>query len=267
MMPRGPSPGLAARYHVRVRLLVISDIHGNLAALEAVLDDAQARKYRETAFLGDALGYGPRPREVLALLRELDPICVLGNHDAWALEIARGGDPVGDGVVGQALRWQLGQLAPGDLKWVGEWPDGFDDDQIGGRYRHGSPSALNTYVDSLQDAREAFAQWGGRLCFVGHTHLPSAYASLIAPTGAWIKHHALSDGGPYQVPPPARVILNPGSVGQPRDGDPRASYAIYDSRTGVFEVFRVRYDIARTQAEIREAGLPEVLASRLEIGN
>ncbi len=249
-----------------VRLLVLSDIHANLAALEAVMADADRRGYDRAVFLGDALGYGPRPAEVLARLRDLTPTSVPGNHDVWALALARGEAPIGDGIVRQALTWQLAQLAPGDLDFVRRWPDGVEDAEVGARYRHGSPTDLNTYVDSLVSAREAFADWGGRLAFVGHTHQPGAFVTLSAPVGGWTKHQSLSEGGTYMVPPSVRAILNPGSVGQPRDGDPRASYALFDSRRGAFEVLRVPYDVPRTQAEIRAAGLPGVLADRLGVG-
>lgn len=249
-----------------VRVLFLSDIHGNLAALEAVLADAAKRSYERVVFLGDALGYGPRPREVLATLRELGATSVPGNHDVWALALARGETPIGDGIVRQALGWQLSQLRPADLEELRRWPDGIEDTEVGGRFRHGSPTDLNMYVDSLASAREAFGAWAGRLAFVGHTHLPGAFVTLSAPVGGWTKHQGLTGGGSYLVPPSARAILNPGSVGQPRDGDPRASYALFDTRRGAFEVVRVPYDVARTQAEIRAAGLPGVLADRLEVG-
>lgn len=249
-----------------VRVLFLSDIHANLAALEAVLADAGKRSHERVVFLGDALGYGPRPAEVLATLRELNATSVPGNHDVWALALARGQNPVGEGFVRGALEWQLSQLSPADLDYVRHWPDGIEDPEVGARFRHGSPTDLNMYVDSLTSAREAFGTWGGRLAFVGHTHLPGAFVTLSAPVGGWTKHQGLPDGGSYLVPPSARAILNPGSVGQPRDGDPRASYAVYDTRRGAFEVFRVPYDVARTQAEIRAAGLPGVLADRLGVG-
>lgn len=254
-----------------MRLLLVSDLHANLAALRAVLADAAPRGFETVCCLGDMLGYGPRPREVLALLRELGGVCLLGNHDAWALQLARGETPLrGDGVVAQALRWQLGQLSEGDLAWLARCPEVCDHPDLlpGGtvRFRHGSPLSMLTYVDSLSSAREAFAGWDGKLCGVGHTHLPAVYATLNAPGGEWIKHQGLSAGGQIALPPGARVILNPGSVGQPRDGDPRASYALLDTARAVFEVFRVAYDVAETQAAVRAAGLPEVLGARLAVG-
>lgn len=248
-----------------MRLLVLSDIHANLAALEAVLAHAQDKSYDQVVHLGDALGYGPNPREVLETLRGLQPRCVLGNHDALALHLAGGATPDG-GLVSQVIGWQLEQLTPEDLKWVASWPDGIDDSQLGIRYRHGSPTSLDIYTDSLTAAREAFQDWLGRIGFVGHTHLPAVYATLNAPVGEWVTHQAFPKGGSYPVPPSARVILNPGSVGQPRDGNPQASYATFDTARNTFKVFRVDYDIARTQHDVEKAGLPDVMGARLSIG-
>ncbi|PYE48387.1 metallophosphoesterase family protein [Deinococcus yavapaiensis] len=252
-----------------VRLLLVSDIHANLAAFEAVLADADRRGFDAVYCLGDALGYGPRPREVMRLLQTREASCVLGNHDAWALEFLRGEAPVRrDGVVGQALNWQLSCLTPNELEFLAQWPDGRDErvDGTDVRFRHGSPMSYLEYVDSLASAREAFGRWEGRVCCVGHTHVPGVYTTLQGPPGDWLRYQSLTAGGRFSVPPNARVILNPGSVGQPRDGDARASYGLLDVTRGIFEVVRVSYDIARTQVEVRAARLPDVLAARLEVG-
>ncbi|GAA5514157.1 hypothetical protein Dcar01_02910 [Deinococcus carri] len=249
-----------------MRLLLLSDIHANYPALEAVLRDAEARRFDQVVHLGDALGYGPHPREVLTALRDLDARCLLGNHEQMLLEYAGGRREKQGSVVSAALLWQLGRLSGSDLAWVRSWRDGVDDPDVGARYRHGTPVSLDAYTDSVTAAREAFAQWQGRLAFVGHTHVPAVYATLNAPVGEWIKAQTFAEGGSYLVPPSARVILNPGSVGQPRDGNPHASYAIFDTGRGHFEVFRVPYDVARTQEAALAAGLPPVLAARLAIG-
>lgn len=249
-----------------VRLLLLSDIHANHTALQAVLNDAEKRRFDQVIHLGDALGYGPHPREVLDALRELDAICVLGNHDEMLLQYAAGRKESRDSIVSMALTWQLSRLSERDVAWVRLWRDGIDDPDVGARYRHGTPVSLDHYTDSVPAAREAFTQWQGRLGFVGHTHVPAAYATLNSPVGDWVKVQAFPDGGSYMVAPSTRVILNPGSVGQPRDGNPKASYAIYDSARGYFEVFRVAYDIERAQEAALEAGLPQVLAARLAIG-
>ncbi|CAM3393755.1 metallophosphoesterase family protein [Deinococcus saxicola] len=249
-----------------MRLLLISDIHANNTALGAVLKDASSRRYDQVIHLGDALGYGPNPREVLDVLRDLDAVCIMGNHDQMLLEYVDGKRATRDSVVSLALRWQIERLSERDIGWVRTWRDGIDDPDVGARYRHGTPVSLDDYTDSVAAAREAFGQWQGRLGFVGHTHVPAVYATLNAPTGEWIKGQLFHDGGSYMVPPTTRVILNPGSVGQPRDGNPRASYAIYDTARSHFEVFRVAYDIPRAQEASLEAGLPQVLAARLAVG-
>ncbi|WP_161881415.1 metallophosphoesterase family protein [Deinococcus alpinitundrae] len=248
-----------------MRLLLLSDIHANFTALEAVLADAQARNYSQVVHLGDALGYGPHPREVLQALRNLDATCLMGNHDQMLLDRADGLN-MRVSIVSQALAWQLEKLSDRDLAWVRSWRDGIDDQSIGARYRHGTPLSLDDYTDSVTAAREAFAGWHGRLAFVGHTHHPAVYATLNAPVGEWVKHQAFVQGGSYMVPPGARVILNPGSVGQPRDGNPQASYAVYDSTRAHFQVYRVNYDMAQVQRDVNLAGLPEVLGARLLLG-
>lgn len=256
-----------------MRLLLLSDIHANDAALAAVLDHAQG-KFDQVVSLGDALGYGPNPVEVLGRLRELAAAYptrfVLGNHDAYALHLASlstlGGELAMNSLAREVIEWQLTQLMPADLKWVLSWQDGIEDAPHGIRFRHGSPTTLDTYVDSLTVAREAFQDWLGHIGFVGHTHLPAVYATLNAPVGEWVKHQAFPTGGSYMVPPSARVILNPGSVGQPRDGHPEASYATFDVARKQFKVYRVPYDIARTQADVARAGLPDVMGARLSLG-
>ncbi|WP_309572186.1 metallophosphoesterase family protein [Deinococcus sp.] len=251
---------------IPVRLLLLSDIHANYTALQAVLKDADTRKYDQVIHLGDALGYGPHPREVLDVLRDLDAVCIMGNHDQMLLEYADGTRAPKDSVVSLALKYQLERMSERDVAWVRLWRDGVEDPDVGARYRHGTPTSLDEYTDSVTAAREAFAQWHGRLAFVGHTHVPAVYATLNAPVGEWIKMQPFHDGGSYLVPPSTRVILNPGSVGQPRDGNPKASYAVFDSVRMHYEVFRVAYDIERAQEAALEAGLPQVLAARLAIG-
>lgn len=249
-----------------VRLLLLSDTHANFTALQAVMEDAENRRYDQVIHLGDAVGYGPDPVAVVEALRDLDAKCLMGNHDQMLLEYVDNLRPYKESVVSAVLKWQMGRLTERHIRWMRNWRDGIDDPDVGARYRHGTPTSLDEYMDSVPAAREAFAQWQGMLAFVGHTHVPAVYATLNAPVGDWIKGNPLLGVTTYMVPPRARVILNPGSVGQPRDNDPRASYAIFDTARSSFEVFRVPYDVARTQEAIREAGLPEVLAARLAIG-
>ncbi|WP_261664438.1 metallophosphoesterase family protein [Deinococcus sp. Marseille-Q6407] len=255
-----------------MRALLLSDIHANKPALDAVLEHAHrdAARYSATYCLGDALGYGPHPREVLESLQDLRAQCVLGNHDLGLLQLVDGQRAAAVGTGTQVLVWQIGRLGQRDLRYVRGWKDVIEDAPLGARLRHGSPLSLNEYTD-LDAARRSFREWGGSLAFVGHTHIPAAYATLQGTAGEWMRHQPITaaPGQPctrYPVPPKARVILNPGSVGQPRDGDPRAAYGVYDSDLRTLDVFRVPYDIEHTQRDLRAADLPESLAVRLSAG-
>ncbi|MDO4262856.1 MAG: metallophosphoesterase family protein [Deinococcus sp.] len=255
-----------------MRVLLLSDIHANQPALDAVVEHAHrgGARYGATYFLGDALGYGPHPREVLETLQSLRAQCVLGNHDLGLLHLADGLKAATVGTASQVLAWQIGRLSERDLRYVRSWKDMIEEAALGARMRHGSPLSLSEYTD-MDAARRSFRAWDGTLAFVGHTHLPAAYATLSGTAAEWMRCQPLAvlpgqTSVRYPVPPKARVILNPGSVGQPRDGDPRASYGVYDSDKRTLEVFRVPYDAAHTQRDLRAAGLPEALAQRLSSG-
>jgi predicted phosphodiesterase len=261
-----------------VRILFLSDIHGNYEALQAVLKDAASRDYDRVIFLGDAVGYGPQPVEVLETLEGLGANCIIGNHDEWLLQISHGGDYSQYGLVGMVLNWQLKQLGPRHLSlirtWVGKRTISLEDapkvtDRLPPEFLiiHGSPRSAFEYTDSLTTARAIFAAWPDRLAFVGHTHVPGIYATLEGPVGDWTRHHAATDWHTkIPMPPKARWIVNPGSVGQPRDGNPKASYGILDLERGVMEFHRVDYNIEAVQALIHNAGLPEGFGARLTLG-
>ncbi|HEX2864878.1 MAG TPA: metallophosphoesterase family protein [Deinococcales bacterium] len=254
-----------------MRVLLLADIHANAASLEAVLADASSRGFDRAAFLGDAVGYGPNPGFVLDRLEDLNATCILGNHDTWLLETAAGLAGTELGLVGEALRWQLAQLEDRHLRQLRAWPHRAALPLPGrvpvAELLHGSPRDDFEYLDSIALARGAFGAWPGKLAFVGHTHLPGVYATLEGPVGEWVKHHGLhEDHLNLRFPPLARWIVNPGSAGQPRDGDPRASYAIYDDAAETVSIHRVAYDVDRTMAEARAAGLPDFFALRLAVG-
>lgn len=254
-----------------VRVLLLADIHANAASLEAVLLDAGARGFDRVAFLGDAVGYGPDPAFVLDRLADLDAACILGNHDAWLLDTAAGRVQSGLGLVGDALRWQLTHLEERHLAQLRSWPHRSALNLPGrvpvAELLHGSPREDFEYMDSISLARAVFSEWPGKLAFVGHTHLPGVYATLEGPVGEWVKHHAAHEEHlALRFPPLARWIVNPGSAGQPRDGDPRASYAIFDDRLEQVDIYRVPYDVEGTVHAARAAGLPEFFAARLAVG-
>jgi predicted phosphodiesterase len=244
-----------------MRVLVLSDIHANLEALEAVLDDAAKAGYGRIWFLGDAVGYGPDPNACLDRLLALEPeVWLAGNHD-WA-------------ALG---RLDLGTFNP-EARHAAEWTDR----ELRADLRafletveprqvlpdldlclvHGSPRhPIWEYILDAGVAADCFGSFDASLCFFGHTHVPVVYEEGV--DGALRLDYRLDEPLPLAD---LRILANPGSVGQPRDGDARASYALFDPETRQFRIRRVAYDIAAVQAKIEAAGLPPRLAARLDYG-
>jgi predicted phosphodiesterase len=244
-----------------MRVLVLSDIHANLAALEAVLEDAKG-SYDSIWCLGDIVGYGPEPDECITRMRQFDVTAVVGNHD-WA---ALGRMDVDDfnPEARRAVLWTRKHISPENLAWLGDLPSQplVQDDFT---LTHGSPrDPVWEYVLYPSTAAANFSHFTGPFCLVGHTHIPALYAlhanetKVRALVPALGKRVSLRDGW--------RVILNPGSVGQPRDNDPRAAYALLDTEQTTWEERRVGYPIEVTQAHMRVAGLPERLINRIAFG-
>lgn len=242
-----------------MRILVISDIHGNLPALEAVLEDATP--FDALWCLGDAVGYGPDPAAVMARLTELVPeVWLAGNHDHAAVGLLDLDAFNAD--ARQAVLWtarQLGEDARERLCALE--PSALLVDR-GITLVHGSPShPLWEYITSASSATHGFACVGTPLCFFGHTHVPAVYQEEV--DGAV---RLTIDAEQPMSPDNARWLVNPGSVGQPRDGDPRASYAVFDPEAAVLTFHRVAYDIAAVQSRMLAAHLPSRLATRLDSG-
>jgi diadenosine tetraphosphatase ApaH/serine/threonine PP2A family protein phosphatase len=225
------------------------------------------RQYTETLFLGDAVGYGASSGEVVARLRTLSPRAVMGNHEQMLLSGIRT-RRFSESPVGQALRLASTQLAPDNLEWLRSWKQGVKATlgNVEAFFVHGSPRDPNEYVDNLGSARAAFQDWPGKLAFIGHSHIAGVYAALDRDTSNVRFTPFLEGVNRLSMPPRGRWIVNPGSVGQPRDGDVRASYGIFDFARNALEVYRVAYDIPGAQRRIREAGLPDALATRLSVG-
>ncbi len=251
-----------------MRYLVLSDVHANVRALDAVLRHADFRGYDATMFLGDAVGYYPNAGEVVARLRELDPVVrILGNHDAVLLDMAdgRSSGHREDGVVTEVLGRHLKQLDGSDLAFLRTFAATASGN--GWQATHGALRAPWEYLATLQSAQANLPLLEQRLCFVGHTHVPKIFASVETPAGAlWRTVSFRQTRTMYRVPPRARLFVNPGSVGQPRDNIPLAAYALFDDGLGTFELFRVEFDVAAVQSDVRTAGYPEVLAARLAVG-
>jgi predicted phosphodiesterase len=242
-----------------MRVLVISDIHANSIALEAVLE--YAKEVDEIWCLGDSVGYGPNPNEVVARLRELPNLtCILGNHDAAVLD--RMSAEVFNGDARRSLLWQKNSLLPETLDFLRVLPTHLQkNEEI--YLAHGSPRDPTwEYVINTLVARVNFDAFHTPYCLVGHSHVQCAFQLNQTQNRVTLEVPAVDQ--PFHLTP--RCILNPGSVGQPRDRDPRAAFAIYDSQAGTWTPKRVSYDIAEVQKRIRAAGLPERHALRLSEG-
>jgi diadenosine tetraphosphatase ApaH/serine/threonine PP2A family protein phosphatase len=208
---------------------------------------------------------------VLDQLAALRAECVLGNHDAWVIELANGASTHDFGTLGPILTRHLSEIGPARLEFMRSWPWRQHVAGVGHAPEalviHGSPSDPFEYLESIASARVAFSAWEGPLALVGHTHVPGIHATLEGPGGNWVRFQAVRETGErVRFPPLARWIVNCGSVGQPRDEDPRASYALLDHESGSVEFERVEYDVERTQRDMRAAGTPEYFAARLAVG-
>ncbi len=241
-----------------MRFAVISDIHANLHALEAVLAAIDAEGVDEIWCLGDVVGYGPRPNECVRLVHERTSLGLAGNHDLAVLGRIDLETFVGE--AGEAARWTQTVLDPEAAGYLGALPSAASAHGIA--LAHGSPrDPVWEYVLTEAAAEAAFAATADDLVLVGHSHV-----------ALWVSSRAGAlAGGPAEAGKEldlgsGRHLLNPGSVGQPRDGDPRAAWLVIDVGAGRATYRRTDYPIARTQAEMREHGLPQNLAERLAHG-
>jgi len=246
----------------RVRYLILSDIHSNWQALDAVVADSAGR-YDRVLCCGDLIGYGADPNAVVEWVRAHCAAVVRGNHDrictpdedlTWFNPVAR-----------YAALWTAQALTPGNAAFVtalGRGPLLVDGFQIA----HGSPHNEDEYMTSAAEAEQAFEYLETRLSFFGHTHIQGGFlwnhgrVETIAPL--WQGDFP----GMMEVDADCGYLVNPGSVGQPRDRDPRAAYLIYDSAAAAIEYRRIEYDVATAQRRILLAGLPDILADRLADG-
>ena len=246
-----------------MRYLILADMHGNWHALSSVLDHAAERGYDAALILGDLVGYGASPNQVVEALRDL-PVpthYVRGNHDKVAAGITdgRGFNP----TALAAAQWTQEELSDDNLEFVRELPQGPATVEPGLLICHGTPFDEDEYLLAAGHAEEIFEAQPGLWTFFGHTHLPSLFhrpgghveASLLEGTEQTLDLAAGAD-----------ILLNPGSVGQPRDRDPRAAYMLLDTSTSEVKLFRVEYPVVEAQQEIRRAGLPDALADRLVLG-
>lgn len=238
------------------RILILTDIHGNKDALDAVA--TAVGDVERIWCLGDIVGYGPEPAECLAWVRAHCEVVLSGNHD-YAVFDPSVAENFNVNAAAAAV-WTREQLSEDDVQYLRSLPSLLEIEGV--TLAHGSPvDPIWTYILSVIDARDAFAAFDGPCCFVGHTHVAACYVQNAEGTA---RIPVINDE-PF-VMRDARYIVNPGSVGQPRDRDPLAAYLWYDPDTATVTWERIPYDIARTQAKIRAAGLPERLAARLALG-
>lgn len=239
-----------------MRILVISDIHANLNALETVLETAG--DYEAVWCLGDVVGYGPDPNECIARVMELPGIVwVLGNHDAAVIGEIESESFNPDARI--SIEWTRDTITPENRRLMSELPKKLVIGDV--TLVHGSPrDPTYEYLLDRYTATISFAYFNTPFCFFGHTHIPSffqlnqGYADLYVP----------QDEGIGELVP--RMLANPGSVGQPRDKDPRAAYAIYDSEATLWHYHRVAYEISAVQKRMKVCGLPERHIQRIENG-
>ena len=241
-----------------MRIALISDVHSNLVALEAVLADAEGRGVEAVWNLGDTVGYGPDPNGVVARLAEAGAVSVLGNHDAAATGAI--GTEWFNSLAAEAAEWTRAHLEPetaatlaelGEVVRDGEWS-----------LAHGTlRRPLWEYLITKEAAEGHFERQDTPYSAVGHTHVP-----LLVRRGAAGVAGETPEPGEAVALEEGPLCVNPGSVGQPRDGDPRSSYALLDTGQGTVTHYRVAYDIGETQRRMEEAGLPRELAERLRFG-
>jgi len=253
-----------------MRVLVLSDIHGNLEALNAVLQ--AAGPWDALWNLGDLVGYGASPNQVVNVIRPLATVTVRGNHDriCSGLTSTRNFNP----IARASAKWTMQELSAENLEWLRGLPQGPLEpgmmDEVRVTLAHGSPLHEDHYIHTMRDAWAPLQQMATQIAFVGHTHIQCGFAQ---------KEHDWQDLRPlylsrvgsvmWRLPLAAgvRTLINPGSVGQPRDTDWRAAFAIYDSVAREVVFHRVPYDIASAQERLQRAKLPKRLAMRLREGH
>lgn len=243
-----------------MKIGVFGDIHSNLAALEVVLAALKTAGCARLFCTGDVVGYGPSPRECLRRVRDSGAVCVLGNHDDYVTDLFEENVKKLDPDTRTLVEWTRNQLAADELKWLATLPRAFVIE--GATLFHGALGSHPwNYIATTQALQDHFAHQKTALAFCGHTHLP-IYGCLRPGQPPVLEFFVKT----RTVPHDAKVLVNPGAVGQPRDRDSRAAYCIWDTGSGEIHPFRIPYAVAETQTRIRASGLPERFAARLEFG-
>jgi predicted phosphodiesterase len=246
-----------------MRLLILSDIHANVDAMDAVMAATPRETWDRVLVLGDLVGYGAEPNAVIERVLALDPLLVIrGNHDKAACGLTDGSDF--NHIARSAARWTYDSLTPEHRAYLERLPAGpmTIDDTL--EICHGAPFDEDHYIFDIPDASRALDAAARPLCLFGHTHVPVVFqrdgksdTGLIPPDVEEVD---------VDIKPGLRYLINPGSIGQPRNGDPRAAFALYDGDRGILTLRRVEYPVEAAQRRIFAAGLPASLAHRLALG-
>lgn len=246
-----------------MRILVLSDLHANATAFAAALD-AAAGRWDVSVCLGDVVGYGPDPHEVVALVRELGGQTIRGNHDKAATGLMDTSDF--NPMAKAAVDWTRSQLTPDDLTWLSALPQGpLPSDGI--VLVHGAFQDEDEYVFTPAQALDGLLDSTAEVTFFGHTHHQGGFSYHDSSLEVLqIRPRQSETFAALRIEKPRRYLLNPGSIGQPRDGDPRAGFAIADLEHQTVEFWRVPYDIPAVQERMRAAHLPDPLIQRLVVG-
>ena len=245
-----------------MRSLIVSDLHSNAEALRAVMNRVCRKKFDRVICLGDFVGYGAQPNQVLDVMRttKASKLYIRGNHD----RVAAGHDTGEDfnHAAKFAAYWTREHLSAPNRRFLRDLPLG-PLTRDGVQVCHGSPHDEDEYVFNGHHAAAVFGTSDARFILYGHTHMPVIFA---LDENGYVEGAAIRGDATLRLSPGYRYLINPGSVGQPRDRNPEASFAIFDSKAFTVQFFRVEYDVQKTQASIKAAGLPRILADRLAIG-
>lgn len=249
-----------------MRILLLSDIHSNLEALDACLAEVPAHDV--TVNLGDIVGYGASPNEVIERSRESARLFVRGNHDKAACGLMDVTDF--NPVAAMAALWTRDHLKPDNLQWLRQLPQGpiRVDEELDFQFVHGSPIDEDEYLVTVRDAMEPLSYSSVAITFFGHTHIQGGFCKnsekgVLQPVYG---SRDRRDVWEAKLNPETQYLINPGSVGQPRDSDWRAAFALFDTEAYAVSFYRVPYDVQKAQQRILDANLPHRLAQRLALG-
>lgn len=245
-----------------MRYLILSDIHSNREALSAVVSFVKRKRWDKAVFLGDLVGYGANPNQTVDMVRSLRPLAAIrGNHDKVCSGLEDG--ELFNRMALQAAMWTRRRLTKSNLEWLKALPQG--PAVVDGIFAisHGTPVDEDAYIFGELEALNVFRHTDFPICFFGHSHFPVIFA--LSPD-AITTVLTVAPSFKFKLQDGVRYLINPGSVGQPRDGNPLCSFAIYDSDSRVVTIHRLPYKLKQAQRKIVDAGLPRPLADRLALG-